>query len=89
MIIGRMIGYVSLCLMVMVLGAELLRFLEGSHDNWISLYEIIHFSWNGEIESVKNGSVIGDLTFSIIQIPALFCLLFIGLLLPFMFRKTY
>ncbi|MDG1707524.1 MAG: hypothetical protein P8H03_02120 [Emcibacteraceae bacterium] len=89
MIIGRMIGYISLCLMITVSGAELLRFLEGSHDHWISLYEIIHFSWNGEIESVNDGSVIGDLTFSILRIPALFSLLFIGLLLPFMFRKAY
>ena len=89
MIIGRMIGYVSLCLMIIVSGAELLRFLEGSHDNWISLYEIINFSWNGEIESVKDGSVMGELTFSFLRIPALFCFLFIGLLLPFMFRKAY
>ena len=43
MIIGRVLGYFSLCLMIMVLGAEGLRFLEGGHTGLWALSDVIEF----------------------------------------------
>lgn len=43
MIIVRLIAYIFLCLVVIVLGAEGLRFLEGDNEGWISVSQVIVF----------------------------------------------
>ena len=48
MIIVRLVAYIFLCLSVMILGAEGLRFLEGDNEGWLNLAQVINFlnsSW--------------------------------------------
>ncbi|MBL4603563.1 MAG: hypothetical protein JKY84_12515 [Emcibacteraceae bacterium] len=43
MIIGRLLAYIFLCLMIMVLGAEGLKLLEGNNGGWIPVSQVIDF----------------------------------------------
>lgn len=89
MIIGRIIGYISLCLMFMTLGAEALRFIEQNSEGWITLSEVFSFAGIVTRESGFSDNVWTDLLYSLLRLPAIFVFLFIGLLFPFMFRKTF
>ncbi|MCC3861491.1 hypothetical protein [Pseudemcibacter aquimaris] len=89
MIIGRLIGYISLCLMFMVMGAEGLRLLEGNSEGWISLFDVVQISGIVHLESETSSGAWHDLLNSLLRLPAIFTLLFFGLLFPFMFRKTF
>jgi Ni,Fe-hydrogenase I cytochrome b subunit len=51
MIIGRVLGYFSLCLMIMVLVAEGLPFFEGGHTGLLALSDVIEFIQYEKIES--------------------------------------
>ena len=53
--LSRMLASIFLCLTVMILGAEMLKFLEGSEQGWISISQIINFG--GGLEQV-NGETI-------------------------------
>lgn len=87
MIIGRFLGYLSLCLMIMVFGAEGLRFLEGGSEGLLSLFDVLEFALNKEIESEE---MEGHWTFYLspfLSFSAFFSLLITGLVLTFLFRK--
>ena len=71
MIIGRLVGYFFLCMMIMVSGAEGLRFLEGKNDGWITISVIMDFidskaNWLQILDPLRNLPVI--FTFMVVAI---------------------
>ena len=89
MIIGSVLGYFSLCLMIMVLGVEGLRFLEGGHTGLLTLSDVIEFIQyeNIESENIKDQEYV-NLSL-ILNFSAFYCFLIIGITLAFMFRKRF
>ena len=87
MIIGRVFGYLSLSLMIIVLGAEGLRFLEGGQSGLLSISDVIDFFQETEIESEKSEDELGQYLSPIFNFSAFFSFLLIGGLCTFLFRK--
>jgi len=55
MLIGRFLAYLFFILMIMVLGAEGLRYLQGNEQGWITLSQLIEFVF--DLETVAERSV--------------------------------
>ena len=55
MIIGRLFGYVCLMCMMITLGAEGLRLLEGNEDVFISIIDVFNIFEFNDVKSVNNG----------------------------------
>lgn len=86
MIVSRIGAYLLLCLMIMVIGAEGLRLLEGESVGWLSFSHIIDFIFSNITE--KN-----DVTESsnylalILNFPAIFAFMIASILLFIMSRN--
>lgn len=89
MIIGRVLGYLSLCFMIMVLGAEGLRFLESGYVSLLSVADVFEFASNKQIESARVNEEWALYLSSLLNFSAFFCFLIIGLMLAFVFRKRF
>ena len=94
MIIGRICGYIFICLMMMVLGAEGLRFLEGRASGWITVPEIFELFSSDQIgqlnEKMERSYLSGfwqDILTPLLNIPAALIFLFFGLALIIMSRS--
>ena len=55
MIIGRLLAYIFLCLMIMVLGAEGLKLLEGNGGGWIPVSQVIDFISSTDLSRLVSG----------------------------------
>ena len=94
MIIGRICGYIFICLMIMVLGAEGLRVLEGRTSGWITVPEIFELFSSDQIgqlgEKMEQSYLSGfwqDILTPLLNIPAVLIFLFFGLALIIMSRN--
>ena len=94
MIIGRICGYIFMCLMLMVLGAEGLRVLEGRASSWITVPEIFELFSSDQIgqlgEKMEKSYLSGfwqEILTPLLNIPAAFIFLFFGLALIIMSRN--
>jgi hypothetical protein len=92
MIIGRLFGYIFLFLMLIVLGAEVLRFLEGGHDRWISIAQIIDsFGIVTGTTSEEEGiaGIWQNLLAPMLDFPAFFSFMIVAGILFFMTRNRF
>lgn len=86
MIVSRIGAYLFLCLMIMVIGVEELRLLEGEDVGWVSISQVIDFIFSNITE--KN-----DVTESsnylalILNFPAIFAFMITSILLFFISRN--
>ncbi|MDA9770353.1 hypothetical protein N9D02_04870 [Emcibacteraceae bacterium] len=87
MIIGRVLGYLSLCLLMMVFGAEGLRYLEGGQRNLLLVSDILDFIQNHQIESDKGDKTWAEYLSPVIGFEAIFFFLYIWVMLTILFRK--
>lgn len=87
MIIGRVLGYLSLCLLMMVFGAEGLRYLEDGQPNLLLVSDILDFIQNHQIESVKEERFWEEYLSPVIRFEAIFFFLYIWVMLTILFRK--
>ena len=87
MIVGRVLGYLSLCLLMMVFGAEGLRYLEGGQRNLLLVSDILDFIQNHQIESDKEERFWVEYLSPVIGFEAIFFFLYIWVMLTILFRK--
>lgn len=88
MIITKILGYIFICLMIMVFGAEGLRILEQCGEGWITIAQVIDFissdlpAVNSE-DGVEKSVFLAPLNFS-----AFFTFLAVGCILLFISRNA-
>ena len=78
MIIGRLLGYFFLSLMMVVVGAEGLRIIEGKNEEWIAISVILDFFDSNSVWQ-KMFDPIGNL-------PAIFTFIAIAIMMFYVSR---
>lgn len=86
MIISRIGAYLFLCLMIMVIGVEGLRMLEGESAGWVSLSLVIDFMFSTMTEKIDVTESEGILA-TILNFPAIYAFMIGSFLLFIISRK--
>lgn len=87
MIFGRVLGYLSLCLLLMVSGAEGLRLLEGGRLDLILVSDIVDFIQNQKLESDNVDIKLEKYLSPVLGFEAFYFFLYIWVMLTILFRK--
>lgn len=87
MIIGRVLGYMSLCFLLLITGAEGLRLLEGGHSDLLLVSDVINFIQNQKIESGNEDMIWLEYLSPVLEFEAFFFFLYIWIMLTILFRK--
>lgn len=86
MIVSRIGAYLFLCLMIMVIGVEGLRLLEGEDVGWVSISQVIDFIFLNITKKIDITESDKFLT-SILNFPAIFAFMIASILLFIMSRN--
>ncbi len=94
MIIGRIFAFISFSLMIMVLGAEGLRFLQKNDEGWITVSQIFEFVFAVKMNASGQFTVNNDASSPWVEalnwasdFPAFLLFLISTCLLAFIFRN--
>ncbi len=86
MIFGRLFAYFLLSLVIMLLGAEGLRVLEGNDTGWISMAQVMEFAFtSGENSDRAQHNLLSP----ILEFPAFISLLAASMLLFFVSGRKF
>ncbi|MBT5072581.1 MAG: hypothetical protein HOJ34_10000 [Kordiimonadaceae bacterium] len=88
MIIGKLLGYIFICLMIMVFGAEGLRILEQNSEGWITLGQVIDFVSSALPDLQSDNGADQGVFLTLANFSAFFTFMILGCILLFISRNA-